>query len=59
MKIYIVIVNPENHISQIAYDSIEKAQKFIEERADNPKKITEYKYQGDIHEYLIHDLVIE
>lgn len=59
MKIYAVIVNPGNHISQIAYDSIEKAQKFIENRADNPKKITDYKFQGDMCEYLIHDLVIE
>lgn len=59
MKIYIVVVNPGNHISQVAYDTIEKAQKFVEGRADNPQKITGYRYQGDMCEYLIHDLIIE
>lgn len=59
MKIYIVVVNPGNHISQVAYDSIEKAQKFVERREDKPQKITGYKYQSNTCEYLIYDLVIE
>lgn len=59
MKIYIVVVNPGNHISQTAYDSLEKAQEFIEERGDKPQKITDYKYQGNTYEYLIHDIIVE
>lgn len=59
MKICTVIVNPGNRISQVAYDSLEKAQKFIEGRGDNPKKVSSYKYKSDMYEYLIHDLIIE
>lgn len=60
---YIVSVNTEEFktltISSEAYTSLTKAQKFIENRSDNPIKLTEFKYQGDSYNYCIYELIIK
>lgn len=45
-------------ISQEAYDSLEKAQTFIEHRGDAPRKLTDFQYESDRYEYNIYELVL-
>lgn len=59
--IFVVTVQPDYSmpkISQEAYDSLEKAQTFIENRSDAPRKLTDFQYESDRYEYLIHDLIL-
>lgn len=62
MKAYIVQVIPEasfGKVSQEGYASLEKAQAFIESRADNPVKQSEYMYRSkDFTDYLIYEVNI-
>ena len=60
-RIYIVVVQAEYSlpkVSQEAYDSLKKAQAFIEHRADAPRKLTDFQYESNRYEYLIHDLIL-
>ena len=59
--IFVVTVRPDYSmpkISQEAYDSLEKDQAFIEHRADAPRKLTDFQYESNRYEYLIHDLIL-
>lgn len=62
MRAYIVQVIPEaslGKVSQEAYDSLEKAQAFIETRADKPVKQSEYWYRSEgFTDYLIYEVNI-
>lgn len=61
-KVYIVQVIPEaslGKVSQEGYTSLEKAQAFIESRADKPCKQSEYWYRTeDFTDYLIYEVNI-
>lgn len=60
-RIYVITVQPQYaflKISQEAYTSIEKAQRFIESRSDKPKKITPYHYAGIKYDYYINELCL-
>lgn len=57
--IYIIEVHTEYampKVSNEAYDSLEKAQDFIERRSDAPEKVTEFRYESNRHVYLIQEL---
>lgn len=59
--IFVVTVQPDYSMPKIrqgAYDSLEKAQTFIENRSDAPRKLTDFQYESDRYEYLIHDLIL-
>lgn len=62
MKVYVVQVIPEaslGKVSQKGYNSLEKAQAFIESRADKPIKQSEYLYRSeDFTNYLIYEVNI-
>lgn len=62
MKVYVVQVIPEaslGKVSQEGYNSLEKAQAFIESRADKPIKQSEYLYRSeDFTNYLIYEVNI-
>lgn len=62
MKVYIVQAVPEaslGRVSQEGYTSLEKAQAFIESRADKPARITPYLYRtADYTDYLIWEVNI-
>lgn len=46
-------------ISQEGYDALEKAQAFIESRANHPAKCSNYYYQTEFfEEYYIHEVLI-
>lgn len=61
-KVYIVQVIPEaslGKVSQEGYTSLEKAQAFIESRADKPRKQSEYWYcTENFTDYLIYEVNI-
>ena len=61
-KVYIVQVIPAaslGKVSQEGYTSLEKAQAFIESRADKPRKQSEYWYRTeDFTDYLIYEVNI-
>ena len=61
-KVYIVQVIPEaslGKVSQEGYTSLEKAQAFIESRADKPRMLSEYWYRTeDFIDYLIYEVYI-
>ena len=63
MRAYVVMVTPEAHISKVSqegYDSLEKAQAFIEGRSGNPQKMSEYRYRDeDYTEYEISEIIIK
>lgn len=59
--IYIIEVHTEYampKVSQEAYTSLDKAQDFIEHRSDEPKKVSEFRYESNRHTYLIQELVL-
>lgn len=59
--VYVVMVHPEYampKVSSEAYDSLEKAQRFIEVRGDMPEKINAFSYKGRTYGYTIHELVL-
>ena len=62
MRVYVIQVVPEasiGHVSQAAYTSLEKAQAFIESRADNPRQVTPWHYRGtdgNFTDYLIYEV---
>lgn len=62
MRVYIVQVISEaslGKVSQEGYGSLEKAQAFIESRADKPVKQSEYMYRSeDFTDYLIYEVSI-
>lgn len=62
MKVYIVEVIPEaslGKVSQEGYTSLEKAQAFIESRADRPKRISAFIYRtDDFTDYLIYEVTV-
>lgn len=64
MRIYVVQVMPEaslGRVSQEGYTSLEKAQAFIESRADNPRQVTPWLYRstdGNDTDYLIYDVAV-
>lgn len=64
MRVYVVQVMPEaslGRISQEGYTSLEKAQAFIESRADNPRQVTPWLYRstdGNDTGYLIYDVAV-
>lgn len=54
MKVYVIQVVPEasiGKVSQEGYSSLEKAQAFVESRADKPKKLDDYTYKTDNYTY--------
>ena len=57
MRVYVVKVTPEaleSKVSQEGYDSLKKAQDFIERRSGRPRKLNEYRYRDeDFTEYEI------
>lgn len=61
-KVYIVTVQPNSYtwekLSQEGYESLSKAQKFIESRSDNPKQFGDFKYQGSLNTYRIYEVSI-
>lgn len=61
--VYIVAVQPIVYIwekvSQEGYDSLKKAQNFVESRSDNPVKSTEFLYQGTTNVYRIYEISIK
>lgn len=70
MRVYVIEVCREgsaSRISQEGYDSLEKAQAFIEGRGDKPQRITPFHYRADVNttgfwhhftDYLIHDILV-
>ena len=46
-------------ISMEAYESLEEAQEFIENRTDKPMKENEFMYQSQENRYLIHELYVK
>ena len=62
MRVYVVQVMPEaslGRVSQEGYTSLEKAQAFIESRADNPRQVTPWLYRstdGNDTDYLIYEV---
>jgi len=70
MRVYVVEARWENstsHISQECYDSLEKAQAFIEGREDKPQQLTPFHYRSSVKltgvwysfiDYLIHDILV-
>lgn len=70
MRVYVIEVCREgftSNVSQEGYDSLEKAQAFIEGRGDKPQYITPYHYRSgetangvwhDFTDYLIHDILV-
>lgn len=62
MKVYVVQVIPEaslGKVSQEAYTSLEKAQAFVESRADKPAKVTPWLYRtADFTDYLIYEVSV-
>ena len=60
MRVYAVAfcANGTYNISQEAYSSLEAAQRFVESRRPNPKKVSEMFYQdSEGGEYFIHGLL--
>lgn len=61
--IYVVTAQPIVYvwekISQEGYDSLEKAQKFIQSRSDNPIKFTDFLYQGTTNVYRIYEISVK
>lgn len=61
-KVYIVTVQHANYIwekvSQEGYDSLIKAQKFIESRSDKPEKFTDFNYKSDSNIYRIYEISV-
>ena len=61
--IYIVAVQPNSYIwekvSQEGYDTLQKAQAFIESRSDNPIKFDDFKYQGTTNTYRIYEINVK
>ncbi len=61
--IYVVLVTPEasaGKVSHEGYSSLAKAQAFIESRADNPQKISHWRYRDDDWtEYLICEVRVD
>lgn len=70
MRVYVIEVAREgcpSKVSQEGYDSLEKAQAFIEGRGDVPQRITPFHYRAgrmaagiwyDFTDYLIHDILV-
>lgn len=70
MRVYVIEVCREgftSNVSQEGYDSLEKAQAFIEGRGDKPQYITPCHYRSsenvngvwhDFTDYLIHDILV-
>ena len=61
MRVYAVAfcANGTYNISQEAYSSLEAAQRFVESRRPNPKKVSEMFYQdSEGGEYFIHGLLV-
>lgn len=70
MRVYIVEVCREgapSRVSQEGYDTMAKAQAFIEGRGDKPQQITPCHYRSgknvngvwhDFTDYLIHDILV-
>lgn len=65
MRVYVIEVYQDGftcHVSQEGYDSLEKAQAFIESRGGKPQRITPFHYctegQHGATDYLIHDILV-
>ncbi len=62
MRVYIVQVMPEaslGRVSQEGYTSLEKAQAFIESRADKPAPVSPWRYRstdGSDTDYMIYEV---
>lgn len=60
-QVYAVMVWSEYStpkISSEAYDSLEKAQRFIEKRGDLPERIDAFNYKGRVFGYTIYALSV-
>lgn len=61
-KIYVVRVQARDEWgsrnSDEAFFKLEKAQKFIESRSDNPKQVSPYDYESSEYKYYIDELSI-
>ena len=61
-KIYVVRVQAQDEWgsrnSDEAFFKLEKAQKFIEGRSDNPKQVSPYYYESSEYRYYIDELSI-
>lgn len=70
MRVYVIEACREgftSRISQEGYDSLEKAQAFVEARGDKPQQITPLHYRSgekttgvwhDFTDYMIHDILV-
>lgn len=61
MYIYIVTVRFKNNdfsVSSEGYLSLKDAQKFIDNRSDNPNKVSDFLYQSNENIYYINEIHI-
>ena len=70
MRVYVIEVCPEGGVSRISqegYDSLEKAQAFVEGRGDKPQQLAPFHYCSgkntggvwrNFTDYLIHDILV-
>ena len=60
MIIYPIMVYPKDSwagkLSGEGYRTLEAAQKFVESRSDNPKKLGDFQYASEDSDYLIYQL---
>lgn len=57
IEVYIITCNGK--VSQQAYDSLSKAQHFIESRSDKPEKADEYTFIAGANKYEIHPVNVK
>ncbi len=59
--IYIVVIQPEYAmptISSAAYNSLEKAQWYVEHRSDMPERVDDFRYKGRGCTYIIRQMAL-
>jgi hypothetical protein len=59
--VYVISVLPEYALPKIsseAYETLERAQRFIENRSDEPKRVNDFTYKGRNCTYTIHELLL-
>jgi hypothetical protein len=59
--VFVVQVHPEYAMPRIsgeAYETLDKAQWFIEHRSDTPERVNAFYYKGRSNEYTIHELAL-
>ena len=61
-KVYVVTVRPITYtwekLSQEGYETLAKAQQFIEGRSDKPVKLDDFRYQGTTNVYRIYEISV-